>query len=105
MDRIEAQPIQGERKNGKGEVLTVSGQGFPLAELVKAAGFDLTHVAQAEVTSNDGYYATVTGDELAGDNVFLLLQEERGARLVVFGDENSKRSVSNVTAVTLREDI
>ena len=57
---------------------------------------------QVTVTADDEYSAVVTAEELAApDKVYLIAQEEDGVQLVVFGDSNSKRNVSNVVRVTV----
>lgn len=93
-------PVQGTLVNGKGETRTVDGQGILLSALLEKA--EMTAEAQVTVTADDEYSAVVTAEELsAADKVYLMLQEEDGVQLVVFGDSNSKRNVSNVTRVSV----
>ena len=54
------------------------------------------------VVSDDSYSAEVLKEEVEeGTRAFLILGDENELRLVVFGDTNSKRSVSNVAQVVV----
>lgn len=86
--------VSGTTVNGKGEEKTISGQGVNLADIVGSEGFD-----EVTVTSDDAYSATVRADEIG--NAFLLVEEE-SFRLVVFGDDNSKRNVKNVVSIEVK---
>ena len=79
-------------KNGKSTEVVISD--LVLEQVEIPAG------VQATVTADDEYNATVTAEELAAPGkVYLMMQEEGGIQLVVFGDANSKRNVSNVKRV------
>ena len=94
------EPVQGTVVNGKGETRTIDGQGFLLSALLEQAEMQAGH--QVTVTADDEYSAVVAAEELcASDKVYLIVQEEGGVQLVVFGDANSKRNVSNVVRVTI----
>ena len=55
------------------------------------------------MTADDAYNAVVTAEEIAEpDRVYLIQQDEGGLRLIVFGDSNSKRSVSNVASLSVK---
>ncbi len=98
--KLELKPVQGTVRNGKGEEKTVAGQGIELGQLLEQAGAgDYTTVT---VTADDEYGAQLTAEETAQPNkVYLLLEDDSSLRLVVFGDENSKRNVSNVKLVSV----
>ena len=90
--------VQGSVVNGKGETRAVDGKGFLLSALLEQV--EMPAGVQATVTADDEYSATVTAEELAAPGkVYLVMQEEGGIQLVVFGDANSKRNVSNVKRV------
>ena len=91
--------VSGIRVNGKGEEIEVNGKGISLADLLamkKIEGF-----AKVTVVSDDSYSAEVTADEIAQGGKAYILVEDEEARLVVFGDTNSKRSVSNVKQIVV----
>lgn len=53
------------------------------------------------VISDDSYHAELTAEEVAEEGrAYLMLQDEE-LRLIVFGDSNSKRSVSNVVQIVI----
>lgn len=98
--RLELVPVQGTIRNGKGEELPIDGQGILFGELLAQAG--VGEYSTATVTAGDEYSASVTAQEAVEPNrVYLLLEGDGSMRLVVFGDENSKRNVSNVKLVSV----
>lgn len=100
VNKLELSPVQGAVRNGRGEVLAVAGQGILLSQMLEQAG--VGEYAAVTVTADDEYSAVVTASEAAEpDHVYLLLEEDGSLRLVVFGDENSKRNVSNVKLVSV----
>lgn len=97
---LELAPVRGAVRNGKGEERTVDGQGVLLGRVLEQAGVGA--YAAVTVTSDDEYSAAVTAEEAADPGrAYLLLEEDGSLRLVVFGDENSKRNVSNVKLVSV----
>ena len=100
VDRLELEPVRGTLRSGKGEELTIDGQGLPLSQVLERAGAGKYSVVT--VTANDEYSAVVTAEEVADPGrVYLLLEEDGSLRLVVFGDENRKRNVSDVRLVSV----
>jgi len=57
---------------------------------------NVTEFEEIVIESDDSYQARVSKDETEESGKAYLLQDEEKLRLIVFGDENSKRSVSNV---------
>jgi len=99
LEKLELTDVRGTVRNGKGEELAVDGKGVLLSKILGTVG--TADFAQVTVTADDSYHAVVTAEEIAlPDKVFLILQED-GPRLVVFGDENSKRNVSGVAVLTV----
>lgn len=95
--KLEYEKVSGVRVNGKGEEILVEGMGIKLEEVLKEV--DITKYTSISVVSDDSYSAGVSAEEIKEDNKVYLLYEEKEMRLVVFGDENSKRSVSNVVQI------
>lgn len=96
---LKLEQVTGQAKTQKGTFLEIDAPGIPLKDLLTGAGFDLD---QAQVIADDGYSATVTGEEIAAEGkVYLLRQEDDTLRLIVFGDENSKRNVNKVAQIQL----
>lgn len=99
LSALELSEVRGTLRNGKGEERTVEGRGMLLSAVLERAG--VPEYDQVAVTADDSYSAVVTAEEAAlPDKAYLLLQED-GVRLVVFGDENSKRSVSGVAVLSV----
>ena len=101
LERLEFIPVRGTVVNGKGEERAVDAQGVSLSEVLRAA--DISEFAEVTVTADDAYYAMLTAEEIAEpDRVYLIQQDEGGLRLIVFGDRNSKRSVSDVASLSVK---
>ena len=76
-------------------------QGISLKNLLITEGIE--EYTEIQVTADDSYSAVLEKNELEEkDNAYLILQEE-SLRLIVFGDSNSKRSVSNVAQIVVIE--
>ena len=91
--------VEGIRVNGKGEEIPVTGNGILLSAFLNS--LNITDYTQVVITSADAYSATVTLEEIQEASKVYLLLEEDGLRLVVFGDSNSKRSVTGVAQITI----
>lgn len=101
LERLEFSPVRGMVVNGKGEERTVDAQGVLLSEILREAGIE--EFSEVTVTAEDAYNASVTAEEAAApDRVYLIRQDEGGLRLIVFGDSNSKRSVSDVAFLSVK---
>lgn len=96
LSKLRLVPVSGIVVNGKGEKKTVEGRGISIADLLTAAGFDPAAVELVTVVSEDEYSAEISGEEIVEGGKIYLLIEDGSARLVVFGDSNSKRNVKNV---------
>lgn len=79
--------VSGTIVNAKGEKTKIDTKGISLSELFSR---DVT------VTASDSYSAVIRADEL--DKAYLVTDGD-GLRLVVFGDNDSKRNVKNVAEV------
>lgn len=100
LDQLEWTSVQGTIRNGKGEESTVDALGILLADVLKAANVEVSTVT---ITADDEYSAKVTPEEIADPGkVYLIREEDGGIQLIVFGDENSKRNVSNVVRLTVQ---
>jgi hypothetical protein len=98
---MKMEAVTGTRVDGKGDEFAVEGQGILLREVLALAGVeDYTEVS---VVADDSYAAAVTKEEADEDGKAYLLLEEDSLRLVVFGDQNSKRYVSNVVQIVVLE--
>lgn len=95
LSKLELTPVQGTIVNDKGEEKSIDSQGELLSGVLEKAG--ITEHTQVNVVADDEYSVTVTAEEIAeADRVYLLLEDGDELRLLVFGDSNSKRNVSNV---------
>lgn len=98
--KFERIQVSGIRVNGKGEEIPVNGLGIALKDVLSKA--QITDYALVKVMSDDSYSAEISAEEVEdGTRAFLLFEEEDELRLVVFGDENSKRSVSDVVQIAV----
>ena len=94
LERLELTAVRGAVVNGKGEERTIDAQGILLSDVLREAG--ITEFSEVTVTADDEYSAVVTAEEVAeADKVYLIRQDGSGMQLIVFGDGNSKRNVSN----------
>ena len=90
--------VNGVRVNGKGEKIEVNAPGVPLKQILETT--EMFDYETVYVVSDDSYRAEISAEEVEdGTKAFLILDEENKLRLVVFGDTNSKRSVSNVAQI------
>ena len=101
LERLTFASVHGTTVNGKGEERTIDAQGVLLGQVLREAG--ILEFAEVTVTADDAYNAVVTAEEIAEtDRVYLIQQDEGGLRLIVFGDSNSKRSVSDVASLSVK---
>lgn len=99
---LDYEHVTGTRVDGKGDEKEVDGQGILLKDLL--AKTDVKDYTEINVVADDSYTASLTKAEVEeAGKVYLILQEEGGLRLIVFGDSNSKRSVSNVVQIVINE--
>lgn len=96
---LEYVTVSGVRVNGKGESIPVEGMGIPLKALLETEQVD--SFAKITVVADDSYRAELTAEEVAEDGKAYLLLQEDTLRLVVFGDENSKRSITHVVQIVV----
>lgn len=90
---------EGIRINGKGEEIPVAGKGILLKDLL--AQYEITNYNEIKVSAIDSYSASLIPEEIQEENKVYLLLEEESLRLLVFGDKDSKRSVSGVVQITV----
>ena len=96
---LELTDVNGVRVNGKGEEIEVNGNGISVKGLLHEYGVaDFTKIS---VVSEDSYAAEIENAEVQEEGKAYILVEEGEARLVVFGETNSKRSVSNVKQIVV----
>ena len=96
---LELTDVNGVRVNCKGEEIEVNGKGIFVKDLLHEYGVaDFTKIS---VVSEDSYVAEIENAEVQEEGKAYILVEEGEARLVVFGDTNSKRSVSNVKQIVV----
>ena len=100
ISKFDYQQVSGIRMNGKGEEIPVEGLGVAIKDVLTQA--KVNEYELVRVISDDSYSAEISAEEVADSTkAFLLLDEENELRLVVFGDTNSKRSVSNVVQIVV----
>ena len=99
IDKFEYEHVSGIRVNGKGEEVPVEGNGIAVKEVLEKA--DLKEYSKISVIADDSYSAELSSEEINEDGKAYLLEDEEGLRLVVFGDKDSKRSVSNIAQIVV----
>lgn len=93
-------PVTGTLVNGKGDQIPVDGKGLPLRDVLALANIHAFETVTA--TARDEYSAQVRAEELLEDGkCYLLVESDSTLRLVVFGDSNSKRNVTDVIKLTV----
>ena len=85
--------FSGSITNGKGETRKINGKGVKLEEFTGNSGF-----SEAKIVADDEYFAIVKCDEI--ENAWIQIESQK-ARLIVFGDSNSKRDVKNVVRIEI----
>lgn len=101
LEELELVSVQGTVLNGKGEKCAINAQGILLSEVLREAG--VAECFAVTVIADDEYSAQVMAEEIAEPGkVYLIQQEESGMQLIVFGDENSKRNVSNAARLSVQ---
>ena len=71
-----------------------------MCDLLSQTG--ITDYQKVLVVADDAYSAEVTAEEIAAPGQVYLMRQEDGIRLVVFGDSNSKRNVTNVVRLEVK---
>lgn len=100
ISKFEYEQVTGTRVNGKGEEHTVDAPGISLKNVL--ARENIQDYTKVTVMADDSYSAEILKEEIEdGSKVFLIVEEEKKLRLVVFGDTNSKRSVSDVAQIVV----
>ena len=97
LTKLQYEHVTGVRVNGKGEEIPVDGQGILLREILVQENIE--EFSEVTIVADDSYQVEVTAEEISEEGKVYFLYEEESLRLVVFGDENSKRSVSNVVQI------
>lgn len=88
--------VQGEIRNARGETRSVDGQGISLADLIAKCDAAFEKIT---VVASDEYRAELTAEDLSRA---YMLRESDSWQLIVFGDPDSRRCVSNVIQVIVR---
>ena len=91
--------VSGETVNKKGETKTIKGKGFPLSGIPSLAGE--SDYSEMTVYADDEYNASISKDELSGDDNAFLIEDEKGIRMVVFGGP-ADRAVKNVVRIEIK---
>lgn len=101
LEKLKPDSVQGTVVNGKGEERVINAQGILLSDVLREAG--ITEFSAVTVIADDEYSARVMAEEIAAPGkVYLIQQKEGGMQLIVFGDENSKRNVTNVVRLSVQ---
>jgi len=87
--------VKGTLTNARGETREISGEGIPLSAVLEST--DVNSFSQVTITAEDEFSATVTREEInMPEKVYLVSQGEDSFQLVVFGDADSRRNVTDV---------
>lgn len=70
-----------------------------MAVLLAPCSLCVVSYSKVTVISDDSYAADLTAEDVKEDGKAYLMLDEEEIRLIVFGDPNSKRSVSNVVQI------
>ncbi len=91
IDKLSLESFSGITVNGKGEQKDINAEGVKLSSVI-----DVSDYSEVSVIADDAYSVVVKKEEI--DNAWLQI-EEGTARLIVFGDSDSKRNVKNVVRI------
>jgi len=100
--KLTYEQVTGTRVNGKGEEKEVNASGILLKEVLAEAG--ITEYGIVSVVADDAYSVEVSAEEVDKPSSVYLIQDEEDVRLrlIVFGDKDSKRNVSNVVQLIVK---
>lgn len=111
--KLDYKEVTGTSVNGKGEEKQLEGKAVLLKDILEKE--EITQYSKVVAVAEDAYQAEITKDEILEEEKVYLFLEDNTLRLIVFGDKNSKRNVSNVvqliveqeqeTAVTFTDDL
>lgn len=104
---LDLEDVSGMVANGRGEVKNISGKGISLYDIIEKAFPNYlkkneTKSHEIKVIADDEYSASLSYEEiLEQDKAYILINGDASqvARLYVFGDKDSKRSVSKVKKI------
>jgi hypothetical protein len=94
ISKLNLTTFNGTVVNGKGESKDIEGNGIKLSDIIDASDY-----SEVSVTSDDAYSVVVKKDEI--EQAWLQI-EDGEARLIVFGDDNSKRNVKHVVRIEVK---
>ena len=100
--------ITGVIITGKDEEKEITETGISLFDAIELAGISPDSYSKVRVVSEDDYSVELSAEEVATpQKVYLAKQREyddsTSARLIVFGDNNSKRQVKKVALIDLQK--
>lgn len=106
VDPAKASPVdvKGETVNAKGEKKNVDTKGYSLKDVISLSGVKEGDYTSAKITSSDEFSASLTAAEIADSKTAFLVVEKTDSgdssyKLIVFGDNDSKRQVKNVKRI------
>ena len=100
ISEFDYQQVTGVRMNGKGEEIPVDAPGISIKNVIAYA--KVTEYETVTVVAEDSYSAEISAEEVEdGTKAIFIVDDEKKLRLVVFGDSNSKRSVSDVVQIVV----
>ena len=94
--KLSYEQVSGTRVNGKGEEKQIEASGVLVKDVLDELA--IAEYETVSVIADDAYSAELSADDVADESKAYLIQEKEEVRLrlIVFGDKDSKRSVSNV---------
>jgi len=96
IDELGKEEVEGSIKNGKGESIPIDSMGISLESLLEKYKYD-----EVTAVADDEYTATIKADEC--DHAYIIVCDDQSLKLVVFGDENSKRAARNLIRLELHQ--
>lgn len=101
VDDLSPVHVHGEIVNGKGETMPVDASGVLVSDILKNAGVE--EFTALTVVASDEYRAGLAAGEIYEDGrVWLTVQEDGSLRLIVFGDPDSKRNVTDAVRMEVQ---
>ena len=103
--KLDYQDVKGKRVNGKGEEKEVRAQGVLVKKILEE--LEITEFESISIVADDAYHVEVSRDEINDETKVYFIREEgeERLRLIVFGDKDSKRSVSNIAQIFVNTSV